>query len=102
MILVYTFGKPRLCQTEGPVTPVDRDPGYFNISEQFTGHLSLFFIYFLFFIFCPFRAAPIAYRGSQARGPIGAAAAGLHYSHSNARSGVHLRPMVLLAATLDP
>ena len=32
----------------------------------------------------PFRAAPSAYRNSQARGPIGAgtAAAGLHHNHS--------------------
>ena len=33
-----------------------------------------------------FRAAPAAYGGSQARGLIGAAAAGLHHSHSNIRS----------------
>ena len=40
---------------------------------------------FLFFSFC-LRAAPAAYRGSQARGRIGAIATGLHHSHSNARS----------------
>ena len=33
------------------------------------------------FVFCLFRFA--AYGGSQARGPIGAVAAGLHHSHSN-------------------
>ena len=33
-----------------------------------------------------FRVAPVSYGGSQARGPIGAVAAGLHHSHSNARS----------------
>ena len=33
-----------------------------------------------------FRAEPMAYGGPQARGPIGAAAAGLRHSHSNARS----------------
>ena len=32
------------------------------------------------------RAAPMAYRGSQARGPVGAGAAGLHHSHSNVGS----------------
>ena len=43
------------------------------------------FIYFL--SFCLFRAAPTAYGGSQARGLIGAAAAGLyHHHHSNTRS----------------
>ena len=39
-------------------------------------------MYFFFFL----RATPAAYRGSQARGRTGAAAAGLHHSHSNARS----------------
>ena len=32
---------------------------------------------FYFFVFCIFRAIPVAYGGSQARGQIGAAAAGL-------------------------
>ena len=32
---------------------------------------------------CLFRATLLAYRGSQARGPIRAVADGLHYSHSN-------------------
>ena len=36
--------------------------------------------------FCLFRAAPTAYGGSQARGPIGAVAAGLHHSYSNVES----------------
>ena len=40
-----------------------------------------------FFVF--FRAAPTAYRGSQARGLIGAVAIGLHQSHSNAGSDPH-------------
>ena len=31
------------------------------------------------------RAPPAAYSSSQARGQIGATAAGLHHSHSNAR-----------------
>ena len=35
-----------------------------------------------------FRAAPVAYGGSQAKGPIGAVAAG--HSNSNARSEPHL------------
>ena len=35
-----------------------------------------------FFVFCLSRAAPVAHGGSQARGPIGAVAAGLHQSHS--------------------
>ena len=45
---------------------------------------------FFFFVFCLFRAAPAAYAGSQARGPIGAVAAGLLHSHSNAESELQL------------
>ena len=37
-------------------------------------------------VFLLFRATPAAYGSSQARDQIGAAAAGLHHSHSNARS----------------
>ena len=36
------------------------------------------------FFFLLFRAAPVAHGSSQARGLIGAAAAGLHHSHSHA------------------
>ena len=44
---------------------------------------------FMIFFFGLFRAAPIAYGGSQARGPTGAVAAGLRHSHSNAGSWTH-------------
>ena len=44
----------------------------------------------IFFFFLLFRAAPTIYGSSQARGQIGAAAAGLHHSHSNTRSEPHL------------
>ena len=40
----------------------------------------------LFFVNGLFRAAPTARGGSQDRGRIGATAASLHRSHSNARS----------------
>ena len=46
-------------------------------------------------------ATPVAYGGSQARGPIGATAAGHHHSHSNVRADVHLQPTPQLIATLD-
>ena len=42
------------------------------------------------FIFLLFRTTPGAYESSQAKGSIGAAAAGLHHSHSNTRSELHL------------
>ena len=43
-------------------------------------------------LFLSFRTVPIAYGGTQARGRIRAAAAGLHHSHRNARSEPHLWP----------
>ena len=58
------------------------------------------FFCFLFFVFS--RAAPVAYGGSQARGLIGAVAAELHHSHSNARSELCLRPTPQLTTTPDP
>ena len=52
----------------------------------------------LFFVFLLlFRAVPVAYGGSQARGQIG-----LHHSQSNAESELRLRPAPQLTATLDP
>ena len=49
-----------------------------------------------------FRAVPVAYGGSQARGQIGAIDSGLRHSHSNARSEPYLRPTAQLTATPDP
>ena len=48
------------------------------------------------------RATPMTYGGSQARGRIGATAAGLHHSYSNAGSALCLRPTPQLRAMLDP
>ena len=47
---------------------------------------SILIAFFFFFLFAFSRAAPTAYGGSQARGLIGAVAASLHQSHSNAGS----------------
>ena len=57
---------------------------------------------FLSLSFCRFRAKPTAYEGSQARGQIGATAAGLGHSHSNTGSEPHLRPTPQLMAMPDP
>ena len=46
----------------------------------------------LSFFFGLFRDAPMAHGSSQAMGQTGAVAAGLHHSHSNARSEPCLRP----------
>ena len=56
--------------------------------------------FFFFFFFWLFRAEPVVYGSSQARGQIAATAASL--CHSNARSETHLRPTPQLMATLDP
>ena len=56
-------------------------------------NIKLLALFFFFFGLSDISwAAPEAYGGSQARGPIGAVAAGLHQSHSNAGSEPHLRP----------
>ena len=59
------------------------------------------FIY-LFIYFGLFRAARMAHGRFQARGPIGAAAANLHHSHSNTKPQPCLRPTPQLMATLGP
>ena len=50
------------------------------------------FLFFFFFCLCHFRATPVAYGGSQARGGIRAIAADLSHSHSNVRSKLRLQP----------
>ena len=60
---------------------------------------SLLLFLFVFFLF---RATSVAYGSSQARGLMGATAAGLHHSHSHARSELRLQPTPQLPATLDP
>ena len=56
----------------------------------------------LFWLVFFFRAAPVAYGGSQTRGRIGAIAASLRHSHSNGRSEPHLQLTPQLMAMLDP
>jgi len=59
---------------------------------------------FCFVLFCLFAiswAAPAAYGGSQARGPIGAIATSLCQSHSNTGSEPRLQPTPQLTAMLD-
>ena len=59
----------------------------------------VFFVSVFFFLF---RAVPVAYGGSQARGRIGTVAADLHHSHSSTISKPCLRPTPQRMATLDP
>ena len=58
--------------------------------------------HFKFFVFVFFRTTSVAYANSQARGLMGAVAAGLLHSHSNTRSEPHLRPTPQFTATPDP
>ena len=57
---------------------------------------------FFVFVFGLFRAAPMAYESSQARGQFSPIAADLCYSHSNTISDPHQRPMPQLMAMLNP
>ena len=59
-------------------------------------------IFFFFFFFLLFRAAPMTYRGSQARGLIRATAVGLHHSHSSTAPELCLQPTPQLMAIPDP
>ena len=60
------------------------------------------FYQFLYLFFCLFRATPVAHGSSQARCQTGAAASGLHHSHSNMGSEPCLRATPQLMATPDP
>ena len=53
------------------------------------------------FFFFLFRASPTAYESSQARGQMGATAAGLRRSQRNLGSELHLQPTPQLMGTLD-
>ena len=64
--------------------------------------LFIFIYLFIYFgLFAISWAASTAYRGSQARGLIGAVAASLRQSHSNAESKPLLRPTLQLRAMPD-
>ena len=76
-----------------------------SFKSCFTPSLSLliyigFFCLLVCLFVCLFRARPVAYGCSQARGQIGATAASLY--HSNTRSKPHLQPKTQLVATLVP
>ena len=70
------------------------NPEFFSQEKQF------YVFFFFFFFFCLSRAAPAPCGGSQARGCIGAVAAGLYHSHShsNATSEPRLQPTPQLMA----
>ena len=63
--------------------------------------LSFLFFSFFFFFFCFLGLHPEAYGGSQARGQVGAVAAGLCQSHSSLGSKPRLQPTPQLTAMLN-
>ena len=75
-------------------------------SETFTNILLLIQIFMLCYnslnYYRLFRAAPTAYGGSQARGRIGAVAAGLCHSHSDAGFELRLQLTPQLMTMPDP
>ena len=78
--------------TEDLTQPLESDGPGFNPSVLFCCFVVLFLL---------FRATTMAYGSSQARGRIRAAAAGLHHSHSNARSEPCLWLTLQLLAALN-
>ena len=82
------------------VTMPDAQPAVPRENWHIIFFLFLKIIFCIIIIICLFRAPPMAYGGSQARGLIGAVAAGLHHSHI--RSESCLRPTPRLTAMPDP
>ena len=78
------------CISQSPREPLTQTNGEMS---------SLFFLFFVFLGTHPWHME--VPRGFQDRGGIRAAAAGLHHSHSNARSEPSLQPTPQLMAMLD-
>ena len=66
------------------------------------GYAFIYLFYLFFVVFCLLRAAPMAYGDSQARGLIGAIAAGLCQSHRNVGSELCLQPTQQLTVMPGP
>ena len=71
------------------IISIDRLENSDSLNHRDLPNISTFY-YTFYFIYCTFRATPGAYGVSQARGQIGATAAGLHHSHSFKGSEPHL------------
>ena len=87
----------RICDVNPRGRPLGSSLYLYSLIRNSLLHL---FFYFIFWSF--FRATPTAHGGSQARGQIGARTAGLHHSHSNTGSELHLWPRPQLMVTPDP
>ena len=97
--LYITFKTFKICSKPAhqlSTQPQDSRQLHFLLCIRWLSREMKFFFFFCLF----FRAAPAAYGGSQARGRIGAVAAGLYHSHSNARSKPCLQPTLQLRGTM--
>ena len=73
------------------VSCLSLDPEYNSVMLSVLLEYFSLILFFFFFCVCGlFRAILAGYEGSQARGQIGAVAAGLHHSHRHAESEPHL------------
>ena len=86
-------------QWELAVSLFSMSEGFLNIFNlMIQDHRLLLFVV----VVLSFLVTPAAYGGSQARVQIRAIAGGLHHSHSNTASELHLRPIAQLMAMPDP
>ena len=69
----------------------------------YCGFTDVVLFFFYYYSLCLFRAAPAAYGGSQARGPIGTVGSLiLRHSHNNSGSEPNLQSTPQLMAAPDP
>ena len=88
---VYIVDPQALFRTESDLRDLPRSPScdrWFRLCWAPRPRLHPTF--FLSFLFCLFRAKPVAYGGSEARDRIGATAPGLHHSHCDTGLEPHL------------
>ena len=109
MSLFQVFQQPSgKCKPMGAMTPSGSQTkgflwGTWVSYSGFSADVCLV-VLFIYLFTLPFflRAPPMAYGRSQGGGQIGAAPAGLHHSHGNARSEPCLYPPSQLMVKLDP
>ena len=85
---------------KGKICPIDITLAQRASNKKVCLSIFKFFLIFIFVLLV--KAAPEACGRSQARGRIGAVAAGLPHSHSNAGSKPRLQPTPQLSAMPDP
>ena len=98
-------GKGYVTWVPGMAVPDSQKTFVESANQEFWGQGGKWCFIVFFVLFCFFTiswAAPTACGGSQARALIGAAAASLRHSHSNAGSEPHLQPTPQLTAVPDP